>query len=272
MIAVDQIWKRPSFDRSFKKLPPLLQQRVRLALRKLQKSPELPGLHVEPISGADRDLWSCRVNKRVRIIFSRADDGEIVLEFVGDHQSAYRAATWSDFVSLWDRKKLSRVEEDEIIFDHGPALGQTLSEELESTFEDADLVNPPDTVGVLSGLIDHLLSEGTDGRASTGAKRLQSGANVGKGGGLINIIPGDERDRCRETVLALCFDADSFDNRLHETMKHVEYECPDTKVVVFITSKWEPKTWKEKWDVVFENLSAKVVLLLAGPGGLRPIA
>lgn len=260
-----RLYKTGRFDRSFSRLPSLLQSRVRETLRKLRDKPELPGLNVEPVSGANRDLHSCRVNGRVRIIF-RWRNGDIVLEFVGEHDRAYRPASWSALVTLWGEDSLTHsTGEQPSMLDPYQTLLPDEGLGLEEALEGLDLKHVPDTVGTLHSLIEDLLSEGTDGRATTATRR------AGSGHGLVNVIPGEDAP-CHNILLAVCFDADSFDNRLHEAMKHAEYECPETQAVIFATSKWEPKTWKDKWQVVFEGLSARVVILFAGPGGIRRIA
>jgi hypothetical protein len=71
-------------------------------------------------------------------------------------------------------------------------------------------------------------------------------------------------------LLAFCFDGDSFAKRLREVVYHAVH-CPDTKLVLFVTSKWEPTEWKQNHEQAFADLGAEVVIFLATFGRLTRI-
>ena len=75
------------------------------------------------------------------------------------------------------------------------------------------------------------------------------------------MIPSEHEGECREVLLGLCFDQDNFDGRLREIAYHAGIHCEKTKLVVFVTSQWDPKKWK-KHEKAFADLSAKVVIFL----------
>ncbi len=82
----------------------------------------------------------------------------------------------------------------------------------------------------------------------------------------INLIPSDRKGPCTDVLLVFCFDADNFERRLNDAIKHAGIHCPGTRAVVFITSKWDPKIWGElERDVV--ALRATFTVMMHGPSG-----
>lgn len=131
-----------------------------------------------------------------------------------------------------------------------------------------DLLGPlavdRDAMGAADWLVRELLQDGTDGRAETRVRELdQQGCLVG---GIVNLIPSDHLGPCTDVLVALCFDADSLERRLNEAIKHAGIHCPETRAVIFITSKWDPKVWADlERDVV--ALRAMFVVMMRGPSG-----
>lgn len=68
-------------------------------------------------------------------------------------------------------------------------------------------------------------------------------------------------------LLGLCFDQDNLDDRLRDIAYHAGIHCGETKLVVIVTSQWDPKKWK-KHEKAFADLNAKVVIFVAAFGKL----
>src|SRR4051794_9623837 len=60
-----------------------------------------------------------------------------------------------------------------------------------------------------------------------------------------NTIPSVDGDvKCRDLLLAFCFDADDFDDVVRQIVYHAGIYCAGTKVVLFITAQWDALGWK----------------------------
>ena len=90
-------------------------------------------------------------------------------------------------------------------------------------------------------------------------------------GGTVNVIPGEREGECREVLLGFCFDRDKFRDRLREIAYHAGIHCRETKLVVIVTSQWDPTEWKNH-EEAFAGLNAKVVIFLSAFERLRRIA
>lgn len=74
-----------------------LQKEIRAKITKAEgqffNAPLSMGLHQEKISGADEDIYSCRVDKEYRIIYKRPEGfNGVILLYVGKHDDAYKWA------------------------------------------------------------------------------------------------------------------------------------------------------------------------------------
>lgn len=75
----------PSFIRSFKKLPPQLQDEVEATIQKLSDSKNHQALRVHKLSGKLKNFYSCSVNYHDRLVFEFDNPQLIVLLIVGNH-------------------------------------------------------------------------------------------------------------------------------------------------------------------------------------------
>ena len=94
---------------------------------------------------------------------------------------------------------------------------------------------------------------------------------IGEGWGAINIIPSDLKGPCRDVLVAFCFDGDSFNDRLREVAYHAGIHCPEKKLIVLVTSRWNPREWKKNHEEAFANLIAKLAVFFVGFGKLSRI-
>src|SRR5262249_50863322 len=109
--------------------------------------------------------------------------------------------------------------------------------------------------GLLRDTISGTAGEGTEGKA-----RVHNPQGIS---GPINVIPSEHKGACRQVLLGFCFDQDNLDDRLREIVYHAGIHCQEeTKLVVIVTSQWDPKKWK-KHEKAFSDLNAKVVIFLA---------
>jgi hypothetical protein len=118
--------------------------------------------------------------------------------------------------------------------------------------------------GVLRRLISATVGEDTSGKA-----QILGSQDVG---GPINVIPAEGQGECRQVLLGFCFDGDKFGDRLREVAYHAGIHCPETKLVVMVTSQWNPTEWKKNHEEAFADLKAKVVIFIAGFGTLVRLA
>jgi hypothetical protein len=128
--------------------------------------------------------------------------------------------------------------------------------EIEQLVRDAQVSgNPQDIAGLLRHLISATVGEDTGGKAP-----VRGSQDIG---GPINVIPGEREGECREILLGFCFDRDKLGERLREIAYHAGIHCPQTRVVVIVTSQWDPTEWKKNHEEAFGDLKAKVVIFLA---------
>lgn len=131
-------------------------------------------------------------------------------------------------------------------------------------------VNVPDVVGPYVNretmadaeeLLDEVLLDGTQGRAIDAIRRIPRILDADE---RITVIPSDEPLSCTDLLIALCFDKDDLERRFNEALKHLAIHCPNTKLVVLVTSKWSPKTWRRVQADV-RALLVPFVILMVGP-------
>lgn len=93
---MEVVWSS-GFKRSFRKITkknPQLQERIIQVLRLLAENPFTPSLKSHKLEGNLAGLWSCSVAYDCRIIFSFAEDGQllemvILLIDIGSHDEVY---------------------------------------------------------------------------------------------------------------------------------------------------------------------------------------
>lgn len=251
----------PRFARDYKKLDRLLQHRVNRAIEILIGDPTRPGLRIERVKGAD-EAWSCRVTKSVRIIYRLLDSNRIQLLLVGKHDAAYRAGVWYWLAAPAGEEKIpaSDLKSFQIFTPSMNGIEDHLNE-FEQLVREAEISgNAQDIAGLLRHLISATVRDGTAGKA-----RMRGQQDVS---GPINVIPSEHGGECREVLLGLCFDQDNFDDRLREIAYHAGIHCQEqTKLVVIVTSQWDPKKWK-KHEKALADLNAKVAIFLTAFGKL----
>lgn len=96
-----------------------------------------------------------------------------------------------------------------------------------------------ENIGVARRLIDNLLEPGTDRRAATAVGDMGLGIGGGNAGAGVNLIPSQGSGPCQPILVVACFDKDSFANRLQEAIENVSIICKETRLVLFVTSRWE---------------------------------
>jgi mRNA-degrading endonuclease YafQ of YafQ-DinJ toxin-antitoxin module len=165
------IEKSTAFEKAYKKLAPILRSRVDRCIRKLIITPDLPGLNVEKVRGASSDVRSCRVTRGIRLIYKALAPRVLRLLYVGDHDIAYREATWFWLAADGEAEipagqlgnfTMFSFEED--------YLTQVNLEELKTLLVEAQISRGAgyevgDLVGTIQELIASYLDGGTDGKA-----------------------------------------------------------------------------------------------------------
>jgi hypothetical protein len=110
-------------------------------------------------------------------------------------------------------------------------------------------------------IIESMMHYGTDGKA---VPPVPTPGTTGR----VNVIPGSGRALCQDVLIAFCFDGDSFNSRIREVIYHGGIDCPDTRVVILITSQWNAREWHKNHSGAFEKLSARKAIFFAGFGHL----
>jgi len=256
-----------AYKKSYRKLSRLERRRVDTTIQKFLDHPDLGGLNFEKLSGTDEDVYSIRVTIRIRLIMRWNADGVPVLDYVGQHQQAYRRADQL-YMMLADREGIPHADfETYTPMVREPMLSGDVRMDLERQLREAkiDTPNIADLAGMLDGMIEEMTWGGTSGRA--GSPESPDGA----GGTWINVIPSEQEGPCTDVLLAFCFDADSFRNRLDEIHHHAGVRCPRTKLIILITSKWDPKSWKQHHRNRFADLTGRLIVLMAVEGQLTRV-
>jgi hypothetical protein len=259
---------RPSagFTKTYDKLPLHLQKRVVRTIDKLRSAPALRGLHVEPVKAASPYIRSCRVDAGVRLIFQLIPPDGIELLYVGSHQDAYRFAEHR--LATWTSGVLPSSPQDTT----SPVEFIMWTERCESRIHEAlqglDGEGLPSFVEFQEPLTDIIMNGvefGTEGTAPQFIPDAYTGADIA------NVIPSTGSGECRPILLVFCFDDDSFDDRLREAAYHASIFCPETRLVILITSHWDAKTWKTKHQAAFEKMNAQSAMLFVGFDEMVPI-
>lgn len=255
------------FREAYARLGTVTAERVRRTIQRLGADPTLPGLHVEKLEGARSSIRSCRVTQGVRIIFEREAPERLRLLFVGTHEEAYRCANRVlRIVSLASDPITPEDFGGYTVFMVNSATDYQFHNDLGGLFTEADVRGQYEAA---VAVIETMLRSGTEKKAPT---MVGPGETVA--GSSVSVIPSARMapSDCGEALLIFCFDGDSFDDRLREAAYHAAIDCPGTKLVVLITSQWNPRVWKKKHEAAFVGLTALVTIFFAGFGGLKRIA
>jgi hypothetical protein len=231
-------------------------------LDKLGLDPVPHGLHVERLRNARPSIRSAKVTAGDRLIFEIAAPDKLLVLAVGTHQEIDR---------LIDRTSVLRaISEpgDEIrpddfgeftVFHRQGVNMAALLNEVGGLLKEVDAHECLDAV---QSVIARVTAGDTTGKAAT--PRISTG-----GGAPINVIPSDRGASavaCTPILLAFCFDGDSFDTRLHEIERHVTLDCRDTRLVILVTTQWQPKVWKKKYEDAFSRIDPLVAVFFSGFG------
>lgn len=249
-------WSIP-FGRQYRKLTPSSRKQVDRTLRALAGEPSRPGLNAERVQGARPGIFSCRVNHGVRLIYERLDSGKrLLLWAVAHREDAYRAAVSRLFSPVGQPTKdpyggsslssrrvggpIRLYSVDDISADIMSVLGQGYDE-----------------AGEIADMIGRIADLGTAGMAQPFAGYTSPE--------LVNILPGDDPGSCAPVVLGICFDDDSFGDRVRELVYHAEFHCPDTRLVILLTSQWDAAEWRNGHQRAIAAMHADVMVILVGP-------
>ena len=82
--------RSPRFKKQYSRLDRISRNRVEETIAQLADNTKLPALRVEKIKGASERIRSCRVTRKIRLIFKRQDSEVVRLLLVGAHDAAYR--------------------------------------------------------------------------------------------------------------------------------------------------------------------------------------
>jgi mRNA-degrading endonuclease RelE of RelBE toxin-antitoxin system len=253
------------FDRAYSKLDGVLRHRVERAIAVLLENPSRRGLNIERVKGSD-NAWSCRVTRSWRIIYRLRDSQTIELLLVAPHDAAYREGA---YYWLAPRPGEERVPESDLegfqMFAPSPNGMQQVLAGIDELVREAQLSGE---VQNIADLMRRLISD-TVGEDTAGKAEVSDTQDVG---GPINVIPAKGKGECRQVLLAFCFDGDKFGDRLREVAYQAGIHCPETKLVVIVTSQWNPTEWKKNHEEAFADIKAKVVILLAAFGKLVRMA
>jgi len=249
------------FDRDCKKLDGALRHRVDRAIAILLENPTRPGLNIERLKGSN-DARSCRVTRGIRIIYRPRDSQTIELLLVGKYDAAYREGAWYCLTLRPVEEEIpgSELEGFQMFTPSTNGFEEHLKG-IDELVRDAQVSGEPQHI---AAILRRLIS-GTLGEVTSGKAEVPGSQDVG---GPINVIPAGGEGECRQVLLAFCFDGDKFGNRLREVAYHAGIHCPETKLVVIVTSQWNPTEWKKNHEEAFADLKAKVVIFLAAFGKL----
>ncbi len=87
-----EIYYTALFERQFKKLPRVLQQRALAKEKMFRLNPFNPSLRVHKLTGKLNGIWSFSVDYQHRILFRFITDEEAMFEAIGDHSIYQRSS------------------------------------------------------------------------------------------------------------------------------------------------------------------------------------
>lgn len=120
---------------------------------------------------------------------------------------------------------------------------------------------------IAEGVMDDIRSGITNGKA----KPLRSG---GFYPGDCNAIPGHPGSSCCRQLLVKCYNRDNLSDRLRDMIYHAGIYCPDdNKEVVFISTKWDNKSFQphQKAIDILKRKGVKFAFVLISSNGMTAI-
>lgn len=90
------------------------------------------------------------------------------------------------------------------------------------------------------------------------------------GRGAFNIIPSSSKWKgCTELLITFCYNNDSFEKRLRESLDHFSQQCRNTKDIYFITTKWNSTVFEkfEGYLKMVRTQGVNVVFIYLGKEG-----
>ncbi len=78
-----------TFDKLFKCLPRIIQQKAIKKTDLFKNNPFHPSLHTEKLHPKHHEVWSFRVDQTYRIIFKFIGQNHAELRYIGHHHSIY---------------------------------------------------------------------------------------------------------------------------------------------------------------------------------------
>lgn len=262
-----EVKQSESYKKQYAKLDGIMRERVARTIQKLIANPHLPGLNLERLQSANSKVFSVRVSRKYRLIFKYSRSGDVYLLSIANHDSAYKKTVLHYFMLPSGVKPHEDDGETMKMFQSHINL-DVICAELSQIIRESNLSDGEISLYVTE-LIRRILQGGTEGKAPSIPGGDQATSQQGRG---INVIPSKAKGSCCELLLAFCFDSDSFNDRLREIAYHAGIHCPDTKLVILVTSQWINKDWKKNHEKAFADLNAKIVIYFAGLGTLTRIA
>lgn len=253
-----------TFRKWFERLPPGRQYQIGGTIEKLGHDPPPPGLHTGKLRRARASIRSARINSGDRLVYEVVSPDKLWLLAGGTHQQIERLI---DGTSVF---RAITVPGDELhpsafgeltVFEPRNYIGGPFSDELGALLSH---VGAFDCLGTALNIIEQMVSGDTSGKARP--PHLADGV-----GAAVNVIPAESSTQtggCTPALLAFCFDGDSFDARMLEIERHVTLYCRDAKLVLLVTTQWQPKIWRKKYENAFTRLDPLVAIFFYGLGGL----
>lgn len=186
---------------------------------------------------------------------------------MGNHDVVYRDAIWYFMLTRLIQEEIpaKSVGEFTMFKPYRTPFDEEIRKDLSNVLRDAGVSN--NVASAIIELIEQAIVEGTEGKARLPYRQKQPLL-----GDSINVIPSDIVGSCRDVLVAFCFNGDSFSKRLREVAYHAGIHCPETKVVILVTSQWNPREWERNHRKAFEDLKAVVVIYFVGFGRITRIA
>ena len=78
------------FEQRYRELPTPIRHRAEKQTELFRENPFYPSLHTEKLRPKEREMWSFRIDRKYRIIFSFLDGSTVLVFTVGPHDWVYR--------------------------------------------------------------------------------------------------------------------------------------------------------------------------------------
>lgn len=85
-----QIQITQQFRQRFLKLPIAIQNKTEKKTQFFKQNPNHPSLHLEKLEPKHLGLWSMRIDRNYRVIFSFGENDRIIFRDIGAHDEIYR--------------------------------------------------------------------------------------------------------------------------------------------------------------------------------------